>query len=358
MPPDREGFLAPARAHGEPLFAGRYRVEPRDFEVAERLGFRPTGEGAHDWLWVEKSGANTEWLARQLARHAGVPGRDVGFSGLKDRHAVTRQWFSVPRRDDGVDWGSVDIDGVRVLGVTRHAKKLKRGVHRANAFRIRLRGPVGDLKTAGLLGRYDAILALGVPNYFGPQRFGHANIDRAIELFGGRRLARAQRSMALSAARAAICNAVLDARVRDGSWGRILPGEAANLDGSGSVFATTADDGALHERALCLDIHPTTPLWGRGGTVPSDGEAAALERAVIAANAELASLAAGLERAGVNAARRACRVVPRGLIMSIAADVLTLQFELPRGAYATSVLREFAALEDVGSAPQSSSSST
>jgi tRNA pseudouridine13 synthase len=358
MPPDRERLLAPTRAHGDPLFAARYRVEPSDFEVTERLGFQPSGEGAHDWLWVEKTGANTEWLARQLARHADVPGRDVGFSGLKDRHAVTRQWFSVPRRDGDVDWEAVDIDGVRVLGVTRHAKKLKRGVHRANAFRIRLRDPAGRVKTASLVERYDAILALGVPNYFGPQRFGHANVDRAVELFLGRRLARAQRSMALSAARAAVFNAVLDARVGDGSWGRILPGEAANLDGSGSVFATTPDDAALQDRALCLDIHPTAPLWGRGGPAPSDGEAAALEQAVIAANPELASLAAGLERAGVNAARRACRVVPKGLAMSIEADALTLRFELPRGAYATSVLREIAALEDVGSAAQSSSSST
>ena len=122
-----------ARACGGPLFAAAIRTRPEDFQVVEELGWEFSGDSEHDYLCIKKSGANTEWVARQLARHAGVPAKDVGFAGLKDRHAVTRQWFSVPRWHSP-DWNVLDVDGVRVADVQRHNRKLRRGAHRANAW--------------------------------------------------------------------------------------------------------------------------------------------------------------------------------------------------------------------------------
>ena len=179
------------RAHGAPIFAATIRARPSDFQVVEILGFEPDGSGDHDFLWLEKAAANTDWVARQLARHAGVRTADVGYAGMKDRHAVTRQWFSLPR-GRGTDWTSFDVDGVKILDVRRHHRKLRRGTHKGNAFRIALR----SRDIAGVAGEIDERLstigARGVPNYFGPQRFGRqgANLDLARRLFGGSRLKR------------------------------------------------------------------------------------------------------------------------------------------------------------------------
>jgi tRNA pseudouridine13 synthase len=129
-----------SRAYGAPLFDATIRSTPADFDVTEELGYEFDGEGEHDYLYVEKTGANTEWLSRQLAQFADLPARDVGYSGLKDRNAVTRQWFSVPRWNSP-DWAAVDIEGAKLLDVQRHSKKLRRGAHKANHFRIVLRPP-------------------------------------------------------------------------------------------------------------------------------------------------------------------------------------------------------------------------
>ena len=110
--PALEGALPEwPRAHGDPLFPASIRNQPSDFQVVENLGFEFSGSGEHDYLWIEKTGANTEWVARQLARHAEVPAKDVGYAGLKDRHAVTQQWFSVPRWHSP-DWQALDVEGV------------------------------------------------------------------------------------------------------------------------------------------------------------------------------------------------------------------------------------------------------
>ena len=110
------------------------------FDVTEDLGFDLSDDGEHDFLWIEKRDANTAWVARQLARHAGVSARDVGYAGLKDRQAVTTQWFSIhlPGRSDP-DWAALDEPQIQVLECTRNRRKLRRGVHRANRFRLRLR---------------------------------------------------------------------------------------------------------------------------------------------------------------------------------------------------------------------------
>ena len=129
------------------MFAAVIRSSPADFDVTEALDFDFSGDGEHDVLYVEKTGANTEWVSRQLATHADVPAKDVGYCGLKDRHAITRQWFSVPRWN-APDWNTLTIEGVSLLDVKRHSRKLRRGAHKANHFRIVFRG---EMASADLL---------------------------------------------------------------------------------------------------------------------------------------------------------------------------------------------------------------
>lgn len=330
-----------ARAHGAPLFTATIRGCPSDFQVVEKLGFEFSGSGEHEYLWVEKTAANTDWVARQIARHAGVRAADVGYAGMKDRHAVTRQWFSVPARDS-TDWTTAAIDGVTVLEVRRHHRKLRRGAHDGNAFRIALR--TADVAAAGeaVNGRLADIAARGVPNYFGPQRFGHqgANLDLAQKLFAGARLRRDKRSIAISAARSFLFNQILSTRVADGSWERILPGELVNLDGSGSVFRAAEVDETIERRVADMDIHPTATLWGLRSEI-SPSEIETLERRVAEAYSDLS---VGLEHLGVKAAHRPLRLRVAELSSDFEDGALWLEFRLPSGAFATSVLRELASV--------------
>jgi tRNA pseudouridine13 synthase len=312
-----------ARAHGRPLFTAAIRTRPEDFRVTEELGWTPSGDGEHDFLLIEKTSANTEWVARQLARYADVPARDVGYAGLKDRHAVTTQWFSVPRWH-APDWRRLDVEGVEVLDVGRHHKKLRRGAHKANAFEIVLRGDGLDGHAAALEARLEAIRNQGVPNYFGEQRFGRggANLRLADEWAAGKRLPRHKRSIAISTVRSFLFNEALDRRVRDGTWNRLVPGDSANLDGTGSVFDVEVIDDDIVRRCEELDIHPTGILAGRG----SSGERVDWIRA--------------LNAAGVKAGSRSLRLRVNQPSARISSETVRLTFALSRGSYATSVLRE------------------
>jgi len=329
------------RAHGAPLFAASIRDQPSDFQVIENLGFEFSGAGEHDYLWVEKTAANTDWVARQLARHAGVRPADVGYAGMKDRHAITRQWFSVPSRGEA-DWASFTAEGISILEVRRHHRKLRRGAHDDNTFRIALRTAQAAALGAPVVERLGCMAARGVPNYFGPQRFGRhgANLDLARRLFEGARLKRDKRSIAISAARSFLFNEILARRVADGSWERILPGELINLDGSGSVFRADDIDETIQRRAAELDIHPTATLWGLRREI-AQGAIDRLERDATDAHSDLRT---GLEHLAVKASSRPLRLRIRDLSWEFDDDGLWLEFRLPPGAFATSVLREIATL--------------
>lgn len=323
------------RAGGTPAVTALVRASPEDFRVDEIIDFELDGGGEHDWLRIEKRGVNTAWLARRLAGFAGVPARDVGFAGMKDRHAVTRQWFSI-RRPGGAkaDWSAFREPGVRVLEIARHARKLKRGAHRGNAFELTLRELDGDAES-----RLAAIAARGVPNYFGEQRFGHAggNLDLAASLFAGRRLPRERRALALSAARGFLFNEILAARVLAGTWDRLEAGDVAVLDGTGSVFDVTEPDAALERRAAELDVHPSGALWGRA----DDAAGSRILPSELAAVDAHATLTAGLERLA-RAGRRALRLKVADFEWTAERGVLLLRFRLTRGGFATAVLREVA----------------
>lgn len=324
-------------AHGGPAGHARIRVSPEDFIVREWLGFEADGEGEHLLLKVRKRGANTLWVAKQLARLGKIHPRDVGFAGLKDRDAVAEQSFTVPARSAiGTAWVGVSGEGFEVLAADRQRRKLKRGALRGNDFEIVLRDFVGD--AAMLEQRLSTIATQGVPNYFGPQRFGRGghNIEVALAWFAGDTQPpdRSQRGFALSAARAAIFNAVLAQRISDRSWNQLEPGDVVNLNGSGSIFPAPLVDDALIERCRQLDIHPTGPLWA--GPSAAAGAVGALEQQVTDRHP---TLAAGLSRAGLEPERRALRAPVGELQWTIASEV-RLRFRLQRGSFATAVLHE------------------
>ena len=326
------------RAHGPSVLTAGFRERSEDFVVEELPGFEPSGAGEHLLLDIEKRGMNTVFAARRIAEWAGVKEMAVGYAGLKDRHAVTRQRFSVhlPGRD-APDPESLQDDALRVMHVTRHSRKLPRGALAGNRFEITLRDVAGD--RASIDARIATIAARGVPNYFGEQRFGRAgdNVEQARAMFGGRRVRREERSLLLSAARSELFNRVLAERVVLDCWDAPLDGEVWMLDGRRSIFGPEPVSPELQARLAAFDIHPTGPLWGRGD-LRSEGPCRALEDRVLDEPGARA-LQRGLEAAGLEQERRALRLRPADMAFAwLADDVLQLCFSLPPGTYATCVL--------------------
>jgi len=329
---------------GAPGARGIIRNCPEDFVVEEIPRISPEGGGSHLWLWVEKRSANTDWVARELAKAAACAFRDVGFAGLKDRHAITRQWFSLPATGTTRDKiENVDIEGVQILESSMHTRKLKRGTLDGNRFDLRVRDFVGDAIETGR--RMQQILEQGVPNYFGPQRFGHqgGNVQRGFDVLKRKvRLQRNKRSIYLSAIRSYLFNHVLAERVQRGDWNTILDGDLAMLDGTQSIFPCKIPDADIEDRCQRLDIHPTGPMPGEGGTRPVS-DTAELEQSVLQNWPQLTEV---LTEQRVQASRRALRLYPAGFEWVFEGDDLLLTFVLPPGAYATTVLREVLVFSD------------
>ncbi len=331
-------------AYGPPPGQGRIRISVDDFIVDEVLGFEHSGEGEHACLYIEKRGENTDYVARNLARFACVSGKDVGYAGLKDRHALTRQWFSVrlPGKSDP-DWRQFESDSIKVLRVTRHQKKLKRGALTANEFQLTIRDWQGDM--AITIARLEMIKILGIPNYFGSQRFGHdgQNVNKALAMFGGQRVKRHLRSIYLSAARSFLFNRILAARVRQQNWNNAITGDTFIFDRSRQYFKAEQLSADIIHRVDAGLIHPSGCLWGTGEAEVS-GEALAIENQVLS---QFQLLAQGLKQAGVAMDRRTLRVYAEHFCWNfVADDVLQLSFSLPAGSYATSLLREIILIQE------------
>lgn len=330
-----------------------FKLYPEDFVVDEQLPFELSGEGEHAWLHIEKRDCNTDWVAKALAKIAGVRLRCVGYAGLKDRHGLTSQWFSVhlPGQPDP-DWKQVEsIPGeegnIKLLEATRHSRKLRRGALKENRFSIRLRNikGEGDDLAAIINQRCQLIAERGVPNYFGEQRFGHdmANLSAAAYMFINQdlRLPRNKKSIYLSAARSWIFNRVLSKRVEQNAWDTKIPGDVFMLEGKTACFW---DDGSpdLDERIRSREIHPTALLWGEG-ELRTKADAAELEQGIVDENP---IFKAGLCRFKVQQMRRSLRVVPKNMQWQLLNDELSLSFDLPAGCYATMVLRELLELNE------------
>ncbi len=328
------------RAHGG--FVGRalLRAEPEDFFVDERLGFPLNGTGDQVWLRLEKRSSNTAWIAGRIAGFVGVDELDVGFSGLKDRRALTRQWFSVSLGGrPEPDWSGLATEDLTLLEVGRHDRKLRRGTHLANRFHIRLRHFEGDREACGHT--LAQIQGKGFPNYFGEQRFGigNGNLAAARQWFaGGVKPKRAEQSYYLSAVRSLLFNRVLARRVELDNWDRPLPGDLMIAADSGQCFPLFKIDDAIQERCTRREIHPTGPLYGTGEPRASR-EAGGMEASILA---EEPFWVQGLDAQRMRPDRRALRALADGLEWSFEGDALMLSFELPAGAYATALLREIA----------------
>lgn len=307
------GIAVLPRAFPELACRAVFKHVPEDFAVDETLSFAPDDDGEHLLLRVEKRGTETRQMARCLAQIFGVLPMDVGYAGMKDKRAVARQWFSVHTPEPGE---RAAAQGVRVLEQRRHGRKLRRGELAGNAFKVRLR----DLRGDGWQPRLQRIAAVGVPNYFGPQRFAADNLQRALTWLPDRRrrsVSRFTQGIYLSVLRSHLFNAVLAERVRRDCWNSAVAGD---------VLEAGATDSLL----------PTGPLWGRGRS-PATDLAAELETAALA---EFAEVRDGLEHAGLRQQRRLLVLQPLQLGWQQDGAELNLQFALPAGGYATSLLRE------------------
>ena len=333
----RQLALGGPRAWGEPGVTGILRAVPEDFLVEEDLGFAPDGEGPHLLLKVRKRNANTGWVAQELARGLGCQVRDIGFAGQKDRRAVAIQWFTLPATPRSVaDAAQFSNPEFEVLQAHRHRRKLPRGALAGNAFTIRIRDYTGS--SDQLRQRCESIMRSGVPNYFGPQRFGREGGNLA-RLAGAARGPNRPDGFILSAARSLIFNAVVGARVRDGTWGTLAVGDVANLDGRGSVFPVAELTPDLPERLAQLAVHPTGPMWG-AGELMSRGSVLDLEQRI---GLELAPACQFVVDAGLRQERRSLRLRVRDLGWEQDAFGVVLRFWLRSGSFATAVLREFIA---------------
>ncbi|MCQ4319539.1 tRNA pseudouridine(13) synthase TruD [Stutzerimonas stutzeri] len=338
-----EDQLLGPRAHGGACGSAVLKAVAEDFQVDEVLDIPLSGAGEHLWLWVEKRNLNTEEAARRLARAAGVPLRNISYAGLKDRQALTRQWFSLhlPGKADP-PLARAEGETLRILQSSRHQRKLQRGAHSANGFTLRLTELQAD--HAQLDARLERIKIDGVPNYFGLQRFGHegGNVHGAREYADRQELPaqRNLRSRLLSAGRSYLFNRVLAERVAAGSWNQAQVGDLLAFTDSRSFFPAGEAE-CSDPRLAVLDLHPTGPLWGAGES-PAAGVVQALEMQAAAAEP---SIAKWLAEAGMKHERRILRLPMGGLSWHYSEpDILQLEFVLPTGCFATAVVRELVSL--------------
>jgi len=337
--------LARLNTHAQGLSAD-IRQQPEHFRVAEILPFEPDGQGTHAWLYIQKTNTNTDWLATELAKFAGVKPVDVGYAGLKDRHAVTQQWFSVNLQ--GIEepkWAEFENEQIQIIKHSYHGKKLKRGVLAGNRFQLTLTNLSGE--QAQWQTALEKIQSNGVPNYFGEQRFGHKmnNLNRVQAWFeqGQKPKKRNQKSIYLSAARSWLFNLIVSKRIETQQWQQTLLGDVMLLSGTkASTFVVEAVDEQIKQRLAEHDIEPTAVLAGRGA-VKTQADALTLQQDVLS---DWASWCEGLERNGVDISYRPIRLLPQNMNWQFQAGNLIIEFELTAGSYATAVLRELAIISD------------
>lgn len=339
-----------ARVYQSLDVSAKLKVRAEDFVVEEYVPIEFSQEGEHCWLYIKKQGCNTDWLAQRLAVYCGVKKMAVAYAGLKDRHAVTSQWFSVQLPGKPTpNWADFESEinsmngeeRVQVLKSVRHNRKLQRGALKHNFFKIILRdlSDNSDEKIALLTERCQLISREGVPNYFGAQRFGrnYNNLAQSTKLFSisGLRLPRHKRSIYLSTARSWLFNCILSERIQRQLWNKRLSGDVFMLDGKSACFKDDGDEG-INQRLIDGEIHPTAPLWGEGDQMVTD-DVLTLENQIIN---QFLIYKDGLMSARLQIQRRACRVIPKQLEACKEGDDFIVSFSLPAGCYATMVLAE------------------
>lgn len=335
-----QGLVYP---YGSPIVTGVLKSRPVDFQVTEELGFEPLGEGEHLFLWVEKTGLSTMELIARIARDYSLKPQLIGYSGLKDKHALTRQWLSLhlPGKPSSVDPGGGE--GYRVLRQARHHRKLRPGTHKSNSFQLRLR-EVNSLPEQ-TREQLQCVANQGFANYFGAQRFGRNqdNVRQALEQLNTRRLKRSRKSILLSSLRSYLFNQILAQRVSLGHWGHPLSGDVFMLRGSRSIFSDEVDD-KLVARYQELDIASTASLYGTGRCLLT-GEPQSIEVQIFA---EHKAITRCLDQQGAKLQMRPLRAVVDKFSFDYNAEdqFLVLKLALPAGCYMTTMLDHFITLQD------------
>ncbi len=328
--------------YGKPAINGRLKTVAEDFFVDEELGFEPAGEGEHLFLKIEKSGLTTQELIDRVARDFGIKARDIGYSGLKDKMAVTRQWLSLHLPGQMHKAMNVNPDGYVILKQAWHDRKLRPGTHRFNRFEVLLR----EVHQPGekTLRQIESIKTFGMANYFGQQRFGadSENVQRALQVFANKRkarkLSRNKRSIYLSSLRSELFNQILSTRIQANIWQEPIEGDVFMLAGSQSIFYEKLDDEIL-SRYRQFDISSAVSLYGAGADKLRDS-AFKIEQQVYSDNQEICQCLLDLN---TKRKMRSIRVVVEDFYFDYQAEKQQLRFKarLPRGSYFTSLLNHF-----------------
>ncbi len=327
-------------ASGQSVAKAIIRSQPADFFVEEKLGFTLSGDGEHVFLLVEKTGQNTIAIAERLAGFAKVLPRSIGYAGLKDRNAVTRQWFSIQLpKVEAADWERLNSEDLTILDVARHHKKLRKGVLQQNIFKLLLRDVEGD--RGKIDNRLIWIREHGVPNYFGSQRFGRYgdNVHQAAAWLTGnlKSPSRHLKGIYLSSIRSFLFNEILASRVRNRVWNKGIAGDIFMLQGSHSCFLAPDQTDDLQLRLQQQDIHPAAILYGQNG-LECAADARQIQQKTLK---QYPILVTGLEELKMKSAWRSMRLLVADLKWQwLEGKQLLLGFSLPPGSYATSVLAE------------------
>ena len=341
------------RAYPEPDLSANLRTNPEDFRVTEKLSFVPSGSGEHLFLQIEKTSANTEWIAKRLQKIFGLSSREIGYAGKKDRHSIATQWFSLhlPGKEVELDelatkqriFNQQNEQEFKILKAVRHNKKLKTGSLKENNFEIVLRSITGKIDER----RLEQISKQGVPNYFGYQRFGFSanNLVVANDYLSQKIKIknRNKRGMVISSARSLLFNLILSKRIENGTWMQVLDGDCLMLDGSQSYFVTNKSTSEEQERVESGDVHICGLLPGRR---VSDAELVVkeLEDKILA---EYPDWIDAFYRLNLTTGRRPYRCIPRELVVEYKDKQAVLKFNLNKGCYATSIIRELVNISDV-----------
>jgi tRNA pseudouridine13 synthase len=324
-----------------PGIGGVIKSQPEDFVVEEIPAYEPSGTGEHLFLWVQKRGMGAEFFQRQVARRLGLGNDEIGTAGLKDRHAVTRQWVSVPARAEP-RLSELEGDGITLLHHTRHGNKLKPGHLRGNRFTLVIRGVTAPEALPALVER---LRTQGVPNFYGSQRFGHDGETLALGLDlllgrpprGGQKPGGFLRRLALSAVQSALFNAHVAERLREGLLRTVLAGDVMKKWPFGGMF-NAVDLPTEQARLEARETIPAGPMFGKKMFAAQDEaatrEGATLERAglTLAAFDDHGKLLSGT--------RRYAFVYPEDLAAEVIPEGVRLVFTLPAGSYATVLVRE------------------
>jgi tRNA pseudouridine13 synthase len=345
-----------------PGIGGRIKSVPEDFEVEEVPAYEPCGSGPFLYLWIEKRAMGAEYFNRQVAHRLGIPVGEVGTAGLKDRHAVTRQMVSVPATVEE-RLGQLEGDGLRLLSVNRHTNKLRPGHLHGNRFRILVREPNPDAAVL-LAPLVERLRTHGLPNFYGPQRFGREGETVLIGLAllrgepppvspttGRKPNVRSPflRKLALSAAQSALFNHYLGGRLADGLLRTVLAGDVMAKWPFGGLFVA-ADVPAEQARFEARETVHAGPIFGRK-TFPAAADAAAREAAVLA-EAQLGPEALRGFGKLLQGTRRHNLVYLQDLTAAVEPEGVRLQVTLPAGAYATVLLREITKSSELAAADE------